>query len=90
MNRSVNTKLHEGSQESAAGNAVASLHVPDELAPTTGEAALLSMVTVRDGASWALASGSLLTVPVDVAAMSWQRWRERQPHARARMEHEVL
>jgi hypothetical protein len=64
------------------------LHVPDELAPDAGEAAVLSMVIVRDGASWALVSGSLLTVPADVAGMSWQRWRERQPHAHALMEHE--
>jgi hypothetical protein len=84
VNASVNTKM----QEEAASDFAASLHVPDELAPAAGEAAVLSMVTVRDGASWALASGSLLTVPVDVAGMSWPRWRERQPQARARMEHE--
>ncbi len=87
MNAGVSVKM-QGSQERATGDSVASLHIPDELAPAEGEAAVLSMVMVRDSASWALASGSLLTVPVDVAWMSWQRWRERQPHARAPMEHE--
>lgn len=84
MNASVNRKI----QEEAANDFVASLHVPDELAPTASEAAVLSMVTVRDDASWLLASGSLLTVPLDVAGMSWQQWRDRQPHAHARMGHE--
>lgn len=75
-------------QEGAASDFAVTLHVPDELAPAASEAAALSMVTVRDSTSWALVSGSLLTVPIDVAGMSWQRWQERQPHARARMEHE--
>jgi hypothetical protein len=55
------------------------LHVPDELAPADGEAAVLSMLVVREDASWVLVAGSLLTVPIDVAFMSWKRWGELQP-----------
>jgi hypothetical protein len=58
------------------------LHVPDELAPADGEAAVLSMLAVRQGTSWVLIAGSLLTVPIDVAFMSWKRWGELQPEAR--------
>ena len=55
------------------------LRVPDELAPRDGEAAVLSMVAVRDSRSWAVASGSMLTVPIGVALTSWKRWGELQP-----------
>jgi hypothetical protein len=75
VNASVNTKMQEGSQERAVGDSVASLQVPDELAPVAGEAAVLS---VRDHGSWWLMSGSLLTVPAEVAGMSWKRWGDRQ------------
>ncbi|HST55403.1 MAG TPA: hypothetical protein VLJ42_05855 [Solirubrobacteraceae bacterium] len=57
------------------------LHIRDDFAPSQGEAAVLSMVVARQGSNWTVASGSLLTVPTDVAGMSWRRWAERQPHA---------
>jgi hypothetical protein len=63
------------------------LHVPDEIRPGDGEAAVLSGVLVRDESGWVLVSGSLLTVPNDVAAMSQREWREVQPHATTRMDH---
>ncbi|MEX2413524.1 MAG: hypothetical protein WD399_07695 [Thermoleophilaceae bacterium] len=54
--------------------------IPAFYGPTDGEAAVLSMVAVRESESedWAVASGSLLTVPVEVATMSWPRWKRRQ------------
>jgi hypothetical protein len=55
------------------------IEVPNEFAPGQGEAAVLSMLTVRDGLSWTVASGSLLTVPIGVALTSWKRWGELQP-----------
>jgi hypothetical protein len=55
------------------------LDVPNEIAPAEGEAAVLSMLAVRDGSSWAATSGSLLTVPTGVALTSWKRWGELQP-----------
>ena len=48
---------------------------------------MLCGVLVHDGSGWVLASGSLLTVPEDIAAMSQHEWREVQPHAKARMDH---
>jgi hypothetical protein len=62
------------------------LHVPDEIGPGDGEAAVLCGVVVHDGSGWVLVSGSLLTVPKDIAAMSQHTWREVQPHAKARMD----
>jgi hypothetical protein len=55
------------------------IEVPNEFAPSRGEAAVLSMLAVRDGSSWTVASGSLLTVPIGVALTSWKRWGELQP-----------
>jgi len=63
------------------------LHVPEEMGPGDGEAAVLCGVLVQDRSGWVLVSGSLLTVPKDVAAMSQCEWREVQPHAKARMDH---
>jgi hypothetical protein len=57
------------------------------MGPGGGEAAVLSGVLVRDGSGWLLVSGSLLTVPKDVAAMSQRDWRQVQPHAKAHMDH---
>ena len=48
---------------------------------------MLSGVLVQDGSEWVFVSGSLLTVPEDVAAISQREWREIQPHAKARMDH---
>ena len=59
------------------------LHVPDEFEPSADELAVLSMLLVRDGAAWVLVAGSLLTLPIEVARMSWKRWRSWQPHASA-------
>jgi hypothetical protein len=64
--------------------------VPDELGPAASEAAVLSLLVVREGTLWAVVSGSLLTVPLEVALMSWKRWGERQPHARPALPHEGL
>jgi hypothetical protein len=86
VNASVNLTAQEGPEPVAAPV----LHVPDELAPAAGEAAVLSMLTVRDGASWALVSRSLLTVPSAVAGMSWKRWSERQPYAQVTPPHAGL
>jgi hypothetical protein len=58
------------------------IEVPNEFAPGEGEAAVLSMLAVRDGLSWTVASGSLLTVPIGVALTSWKRWGELQPEGK--------
>jgi len=42
------------------------------------------MLVVRQGTSWVLVAGSLLTVPAAVASMSWKRWAELQPEASPR------
>jgi hypothetical protein len=61
------------------------LEIPSEIAPEAGEAAVVSMLAVRRSPSWAVASGSMLTVPVGVALTSWKRWSELQPeHAGGR------
>jgi hypothetical protein len=54
------------------------LYVPHELAPVDGEAAVLSMLVVRDGSEWRVVAGSLLTVPVAVASTSTRRWGQIQ------------
>jgi hypothetical protein len=58
-------------------------HIPADLAPAADEASVLSVVAVWHGANWVLASGSLLTVPREVAACSWVAWGERQPETRS-------
>jgi hypothetical protein len=54
-------------------------YVPDRFQPNSGELAVLSILAVKADADWVVASGSLLTVPKEVADMSWKRWREGQP-----------
>jgi hypothetical protein len=56
----------------------------DQLAPGSGEAAVLSLLAARDGAAWFAVSGSLLSLPVVVAEMSWPVWSEKQPATRGR------
>lgn len=60
--------------------------IPPYLGPTDDEAAVLSMLAVRDseGGAWRVAAGSLLTVPVEAALMSWPQWKLRQFQTRAR------
>lgn len=53
--------------------------IPAWLRPVAEEAAVLSVLLVADGDRWVVASGSLLTVPLDVAFASWPVWRARQP-----------
>lgn len=55
------------------------IHVPPDLAPADGECAVLSLVSVRDGNDWVLASGSLLAVEREIALGSWPRWAAAQP-----------
>jgi hypothetical protein len=56
--------------------------IPVDLAPTEGEAAVLSLLAARDGSEWAAVAGSLLTVPESVARISWPEWGELQPPTR--------
>ncbi len=42
---------------------------------------MLSLLAVRDGPGWKAVSGSLLTLPDEVAQMSWRQWSALQPHA---------
>lgn len=56
-------------------------HVPPEFEPKDGETAVLSLLAVRDGPGWNAVSGSLLTVPDELAHMSWRQWSAIQPHA---------
>ena len=58
------------------------LHIPPTFLPSHDEAAVLSIVAVRANAAWELAVGSLLSVPLSVARMSWGRWNELQPPTR--------
>jgi hypothetical protein len=55
--------------------------VPDEFAPVDRECAVLSVLALRDGEDWVLASGSLLTIDTEVALGSWRRWEDCQPAA---------
>ena len=52
------------------------------LKPKEGEGAVLSLLAAQNGDGWAAISGSLLTVPVEIAEMSWPAWAERQPATR--------
>src|SRR5690349_2886600 len=57
--------------------------VPGRLAPAADELAVLSLFAVRaDDGHWAVATGSLLSVPLEVALISWRAWRARQPQTR--------
>lgn len=55
--------------------------IPDWLRPAEQEAAVLSVLLVAEGDRWVVATGSLLTVPLDVACSSLPVWRARQPAA---------
>jgi hypothetical protein len=55
-----------------------------DLGPQDGEAAVLSLLAARDGENWVVACGSLLTMPAEVAEMSWPAWGEHQPETRGR------
>jgi hypothetical protein len=59
--------------------------IPPYLGPADDEAAVLSMLAVRDSESngWRVAAGSLLTVPLEAALMSWPQWKLRQFQTRA-------
>ena len=62
--------------------------IASDLAPSDGEAAVLSFVASRDDSGWVMACGSLLTVPIGIAHTSWQRWGHLQPATRvARYDH---
>jgi hypothetical protein len=63
-------------------------HIPAELAPNDGETAVLSVLAVQVEAGWAIAAGSLLTVPTEVGGMSWRQWHDVQPTTPARMDHD--
>lgn len=56
--------------------------VPRDLAPAEGEAAVLSGLSLREGDSWKVLSGSLITVAADAATMSWPDWDAQQPMTR--------
>lgn len=57
-----------------------------ELAPSAGEAAVISLLAVEVEGEFAIRCGSLLTLPADAAAMGWKRWGERQPLIKPRLE----
>jgi len=59
--------------------------IPSHLGPADDEAAVLSMLAVRDSENddWCVAAGSLLTVPQEAALMSWPHWKLRQFPTRA-------
>jgi hypothetical protein len=69
----------DASVAASAGASEGGLYVPDELGPGDGEAAVLSMLAVRDGIEWRVVAGSLLTAPVEVALTSTRRWGQIQP-----------
>ena len=74
MNASVNTKMQEGSQERAVGDSVASLQVPMSSPRSQARRRCCRCVTMARGG---LCRGRL-TVPAEVAGMSWKRWGDRQ------------
>lgn len=51
-------------------------------APRQGEAAILSLIAVREDNVWLATSLSLLTVEASQATESWERWNDRQPQAK--------
>lgn len=57
-------------------------HIPLDLAPQDEEAAVLSLLATQEGDDWIVAAGSLLSVSVAVAEMSWIEWRTAQPQTR--------
>jgi hypothetical protein len=56
--------------------------VPVSLSPTASELAVVSLLAVHHEDHWAVVSGSLLSVPREMALISWQAWRARQPRTR--------
>jgi hypothetical protein len=61
------------------------LRVVLDLGPQDGETAVLSLLAVREREAWVAVAGSLLTVPAEVAEMSWPEWSGEQPATRARL-----
>lgn len=60
--------------------------IPETLAPRAEEAAVLSLLAIRDSDSWVVVCGSLLTGTATMASMSWRQWQERQPRTRGQLE----
>jgi hypothetical protein len=56
--------------------------VPGKLAPAAAELAVLSLLAIYADGHWAVVSGSLLSLPREVALISWQAWGMRQPQTR--------
>jgi hypothetical protein len=50
-----------------------------ELGPDPGESAVLSLLAARQDGVWSAVAGSMVSFPVEVGEMSWQRWSEKQP-----------
>lgn len=76
-----------GSVPERRGSLQSVFHVSEDLQPKDGEIAVLSVILVRTDSDWVLVTGSLLTVPDVVGAMSQRQWSEAQPHARPRLDH---
>jgi hypothetical protein len=53
--------------------------VDPELGPDPGESAVLSLLAARQDGVWSAVAGSMVSFPVEVGEMSWQRWSEKQP-----------
>lgn len=64
--------------ENSSAEAHREVYVPEDFVPGDGECAVLSVLALREGEDWVLASGSLLTVDPDVAIGSWKSWEDRQ------------
>jgi len=75
------TELSSRANDSGQARPRCAPTVPAVLAPSEREAAVLSALLIRDGDSWVVASGSLLTVDRSLALTSWKRWDELQPAA---------
>lgn len=63
---------------------VAAHEIPDRIAPGDDELAVLSLLASRCDGTWRVVCGSLLSVPIEQAWMSWRRWAEREPGSRQR------
>ncbi len=71
--------LAVASKHDGAGSNQAEAFLGASLAMSAGDAAVLSVLCVREAGEWTVIGGSFLSMPSTWAYTSWARWHEFQP-----------